>query len=295
MHTRRITLSFALLVCAAGLAAACGGAEETAPPVATPTVTLNHAQAPAGSPLDITYKFVVSENAKFDEDYRVFVHVIDVDEEFMWDADHDPVVPTTQWKPGQTVEYTRTIFVPVFPYVGEATIQVGLHSKSDGHRLTLAGEPAGQNAYRVARVQLLPQTDNLLTIFKDGWHQAEVAGDNATIEWQWTKREAVLAFRNPKKDATFFLDVDSPGGEFHGPQQIQVVVNGQAVDEFTLGVGERTLRRASLKAAQLGDSEMAELQVRVDRSWTPAQVPEARSTDKRELGVRVFHAFVDPR
>ena len=295
MHNRRIALSFALLVCVAGLASACGGAEETAPPVATPTVTLNHAQAPAGSPLDITYKFVVAENAKFDEDYRVFVHVIDVDEEFMWDADHDPVVPTTQWKPGQTVEYTRTIFVPVFPYVGEATIQVGLHSKSDGHRLTLAGDPAGQNAYRVARVQLLPQTDNLLTIFKDGWHQAEVAGDNATIEWQWTKREAVLAFRNPKKDATFFLDVDSPGGEFHGPQQIQVVVNGQAVDEFTLGVGERTLRRAGLKAAQLGDSEMAELQIRVDRSWTPAQVPEARSTDKRELGVRVFHAFVDPR
>ena len=122
-----------------------------------------------------------------------------------------------------------------------------------------------------------------------------MAGDNATIEWQWTKREAVLAFRNPKKDATFFLDVDSPGGEFHGPQQIQVVVNGQAVDEFTLGVEERTLRRAGLKAAQLGDSEMAELQIRVDRSWTPAQVPEARSTDKRELGVRVFHAFVDPR
>jgi len=295
VHNRRIALSFALFVCVAGLASACGGAEETAPAVATPTVTLNHAQAPAGSPLDITYKFVVAENAKFDEDYRVFVHVIDVDEEFMWDADHDPVVPTTQWKPGQTVEYTRTIFVPVFPYVGEATIQVGLHSKSDGHRLTLAGDPAGQNAYRVARVQLLPQTDNLLTIFKDGWHQAEVAGDNATIEWQWTKREAVLAFRNPKKDATFFLDVDSPGGEFHGPQQIQVVVNGQAVDEFTLGVGERTLRRAGLKAAQLGDSEMAELLIRVDRSWTPAQVPEARSTDRRELGVRVFHAFVDPR
>ena len=295
MHNRRVALSFALLVCVAGLVSACGGAEDTAPPVATPTVTLSHAQAPAGSPLDITYKFVVAENAKFDEDYRVFVHVVDVDEEFMWDADHDPVVPTTQWKPGQTVEYTRTIFVPVFPYVGEATIQVGLHSKSDGHRLTLAGDPAGQNAYRVARVQLLPQTDNLLTIFKDGWHQAEVAGDNATIEWQWTKREAVLAFRNPKKDATFFLDVDSPGGEFHGPQQIRVVVNGQTVDQFTLGVGERTLRRASLKAAQLGDREMAELQIRVDRSWTPAQVPEARSTDKRELGVRVFHAFVDPR
>lgn len=283
------------LVVFAAIAAACGGPEEEAPPVATPTVTLNHAQAPAGSPLDITYKFVVADNARFDEDYRVFVHVIDVDEEFMWDADHDPATPTSQWKPGQTIEYTKTIFVPVFPYVGEASIQIGLHSKSDGHRLPLTGDHAGQSAYRVAKMQLLPQTDNLLTVYKDGWHQAEVAGDNATIEWNWTKKEAVLAFRNPKKDATLFLDIDSPGGRFHGPQQIQTVVNGQVVDEFTLGVDERTLRRIGIKGAQMGDAEMAELQIRVDKSWTPAQVPEARSTDKRELGVRVFHAFVDPR
>jgi hypothetical protein len=144
-------------------------------------------------------------------------------------------------------------------------------------------------------VQLLPQTDNLLTIFKDGWHQAEVAGDNATIEWQWTKKDATLAFRNPKRSATFSLDVDSPGGEFHGPQQIQVALNGQVIDEFTLGVGERLLRRIQLTPSQLGEADMAELQIRVDKPWIPAQVAGGASSDKRELGVRVFHAFVDPR
>jgi hypothetical protein len=276
-------------------AAACGGSEPEAPPVATPSVTLNHAQAPAGSPLDITYKFVVADGAVFKEDYRVFVHVLDVDDERMWDDDHDPAVPTMQWKPGQTVEYTRTIFVPVYPYVGEATIRLGLHSRSDGHRLPLNGAQAGQNAYSVAKLQLLPQTDNLLTVFKEGWHAAEVAGDNNTIEWQWTKKEAVLAFRNPKKDATFFFDVDSPGGTFHGPQQIQVLLNGQVVEEFSLGVGQRVLRRIPLAAAQIGTAEMSELLIRVDKSWIPAQVPEAKSGDRRELGVRVFHAFVDPR
>ena len=152
------SLRIAPIVISAAIAAACGGREEAAPPVATPTVTLNHAQAPAGSPLDIAYKFVVADDARLDQDYRVFVHVIDVDEEFMWDADHDPATPTSQWKPGQTIEYTKTIFVPVFPYVGEATLQIGLHSKSDGHRLTLNGDHAGQNAYRVAKIQLLPTT-----------------------------------------------------------------------------------------------------------------------------------------
>ena len=56
----------------------------------------------------------------------MFVHVVDTDDELMWTDDHNPPTPTTQWKPGQTIEYTRTVFVPVFPYVGDATIQLGL-------------------------------------------------------------------------------------------------------------------------------------------------------------------------
>ena len=273
----------------------CGSGDAPAPPVATPSVTLSHESAPAGSPLEMTYRWTVADGATFDENYRVFVQVMDIDGERMWDDDHDPPVPTTQWKPGDTVEYTRTVFVPVFPYVGEATVRIGLHSPANQARLPLGGEHDGLHAYSVAKVLLLPQTDNLLTVFKDGWHQAEVAGDNATIEWQWTKREAVLDFKNPKKDAVFFLDIDSPGGAFHGPQQIQILLNGQPVEEFTLGVDERTLRRIGLRAAQMGSTEMAELRIRVDKPWIPAQVPEARNTDKRELGVRVFHAYVDPR
>ena len=48
------------------------------------------------------------------------LHVVDADDELMWTDDHDPPTPTTQWKPGQTIEYTRTVFVPIYPYVGEA-------------------------------------------------------------------------------------------------------------------------------------------------------------------------------
>jgi hypothetical protein len=262
--------------------------------MATPSVTLKHSSAPAGSPLEMTYRFAVSDEARFTEDYRVFVHVVDIDGELMWDDDHDPQVPTSQWKPGQTVEYTRTVFVPVFPYVGEGTIRVGLYSRNTQARVPLAGVDAGQYSYEAAKVQLLPQTDNLLTVFKDGWHQAEVAGDNATVEWQWTKKEATLAFKNPRKAALFYLDLDSPGGEFHGTQQVQVVVGGMPVDEFSFE-GNRLLRRVPLTPAQMGDAEMAELQVRVDKTWIPAQMPAANNPDKRELGIRVFHAFVDPR
>ena len=41
-----------------------------------------------------------------------FVHFLDSDKERMWTDDHDLPVPTSQWKPGQTIEYTKTMFVP---------------------------------------------------------------------------------------------------------------------------------------------------------------------------------------
>src|SRR6478752_3138553 len=102
MIRSRVRVPFSLLsLCLAVLLGtlACGRKEEAAgPPLATPSLTLSHERAPAGSPLEITYKFVVAPDATFTEDYRVFVHVVDTDEEQMWNDDHNPPVPTTQWK-----------------------------------------------------------------------------------------------------------------------------------------------------------------------------------------------------
>src|SRR5688572_3783458 len=97
-----------LVVACLAAGAACRTSDTPIAELATPSVTLNHERAPAGSPLEITYKFVVEKGASFDKDYRVMVHVVDTDEELMWTDDHDPPVPTTKWKPGETVEYTRT-------------------------------------------------------------------------------------------------------------------------------------------------------------------------------------------
>ena len=284
-----------LAVAAASLLSACGRKEAPAPPVATPSVRLNHDKAPLGSPIEITYTFAVAADATFDQDYRVMAHVVDADDELMWTDDHEPPTPTRQWKPGQTVEYTRTIFIPIYPYVGEATIQVGLYSTENQKRQPLAGEDTGQRAYKVARLQLQPQTENIFTVFKDGWHPAEVAEHNALVEWYWTKKDATLAFRNPKKDAVFYLDVDNPGSVFHDPQRVQVSLGGRTVDEFTLNEKQPQLRRIALKTGQLGTGDMAELQISVDKTYIPALVSDSGSKDPRELGVRVFHAFVDPR
>ena len=289
-----LALGLAALALISSGAVACKRKETPAPPLATPSLKLSHDKAPLGSPIDITYRFVVANDARFAEDYRVMVHVVDADDEMIFGFDHNPPTPTTQWKPGETIEYTRTVFIPIYPYVGEATLQVGLYSTTNQKRLPLAGESAGQNSYKVGKIQLQPQTENVFTVFKEGWHPAEVAEHNATVEWQWTKKEATLSFKNPKKDSLFYLDVDNPGSAFNEPQQVKVSLGAQPVDEFTLKPKEPELRKIALTAAQLGAADVAEIVISVDKTYVPAVVT-SNSKDPRELGVRVFHAFVDPR
>jgi hypothetical protein len=275
-------------------AIACRRAAPKAPPMATPSVKLSHDKAPLGSPLDITYRFDVAADAHFDQDYVAFVHVLDADNELMWNDDHVPPVPTSQWKPGQVIEYTRTIFVPIYPYVGEATIELGLYSPATQKRIPMAGDDAGQRGYRVGRLTLQPQTENIFTSFESGWNTPEVADRNAMIQWQWTKKDAALKFRNPKKDAVFYLEVDQPQTRSPNPRQVRVSVGDALLDEFAVPVSQRVFKKIALKAAQLGTGDLTEIHLAVDQTFTPS-VLDPKSQDTRELGIRVYHAFVDAR
>jgi hypothetical protein len=274
---------------------ACGRTEDNAPPVATPTVTLNRPEAVVGSPIEMKYRFVVAADAPaFGEDYWVFVHFLDTDGELMWTDDHQPPTPTRQWKPGATIEYGRTMFVPKFPYAGETFVEVGLFSRGTGERLPMTGQTAGQRSYKVATFNLRLQTDNLFVVFKEGWHPTETAEEGA-VEWQWSKKEAALAFRNPRRNALLYLQLDQPVKGLAEPQRVELRLGDALVDSFTLQPQQTEVRRIALSADQFGAGETAELRLTVDRTFIPAAVPGLRSSDPRELGVRVFRAFLQPR
>ncbi len=280
-----------VLMCVTLLAAlgACGGKKDNEPPVATPTLTLNHAQVPIGSPVKLTYSFQVADNASFDGDYWVFVHVLDPEGERLWTEDHLPSIPTSQWKPGQKVEYTRTVFVPNYPYIGEAIVRLGLYRPDTGKRLGLNASEASRREYVVAKFQLQPQSENIFLIFKEGWHPAEVAADNPAAEWQWTKKTSTLSFKNPRKDSVFYLEYDARTDLFPAPQQVTVRLGEQTVGSFAADSREKKLITFPITAAQLGQGDMAEIVIDLDKTFTPG------NGDTRELGIRVFHAFVDPR
>jgi hypothetical protein len=286
----------ALVALATASVAACGRKQDTAAPVATPTVTIARPQVSIGSPLEMKYRFLVAPDAPpFNDDYWVFVHFLDADGELMWTDDHQPATPTRRWKPGETIEYERTMFVPKFPYTGQTVVEIGLFSRQTNQRLPLSGDTKGQRSYTVASFDLQPQNDTQFVVFKDGWHPTEVADDAIGTEWQWSKKEATLTFRNPKRDVTIYLQLDRPVAGYSEPLNVQIRIGEAVVDAFSLAPKQAELRKFPVTAARLGSADTVEMKIVVDRTFVPAQVPELKSTDPRELGVRVFRAYIETR
>jgi hypothetical protein len=295
--TSRAMLHRALLAGAVAVLAACSRADSD-PPVATVSLAVSKPGAAIGSPIDLRYRFEVAPNATIAGDYRVFVHALDDRGQQMWTDDHDPPRPTSTWKPGETIEYTRTRFIPSFPFLGQATIVAGLYR--DQERLPLQGrDPADRESrtreYTVANLEILPQVENLTPWRKSGWHPVEFAPSNPSVDWEWTEKLATLSFKNPKKDITFYLEYDARPDLFpESPQVVTVIIGGQPVYTFPADQKEVTLLRIPISAAQLGEGEMTELLLDVDRTFVPAK-QAGGGRDTRELGIRVYHTFVEVR
>jgi hypothetical protein len=284
----RVHLWSVLLLAAIALSG-CHGKQDNEPAVATPSLTFSKERAPIGSAVTLTYKFVVAPDAKIDKDYYVFVHVLDPDGEQMWTEDHLPPTPTSKWKGGETIEYKRTVFVPNYPYIGEAHVRLGIYDQPTGKRLVLNAPEVSRREYLVAKFHILASSENIYLIYKDGWHPAEVDPKNPQNEWQWTKKTATISFKNPKKDSTLYLEYDARVDLFTPPQQVVLKVGDQTVGQFTADSKARMLLTFPLTAAQLGAGDLVDLVIDVDKTFKPG------GTDPRELGIRIFHAYVEPK
>src|SRR4051794_10133928 len=74
-----------------------------------PSFAVNQSRAPLGSPIEVTYTWTVDPGAKkLSEDYRAFVHFLDSHSQMIFEDDHVPVPPPSQWEAGKTYTYTRT-------------------------------------------------------------------------------------------------------------------------------------------------------------------------------------------
>lgn len=289
----KVRVSACVLAALAVMVTGCGKAEDTTPPVGTIQVSLSRSKVALGSPIEVTYRFTVAQGAPNLGARRVFVHFLDADEELMWTDDHEPPTPTSDWKPGQTIEYTRSMFIPSYPYVGAAKVAAGMYSPANNERLKFSNDDRGDRSYKVVDFELLPQTENIFVIFKDGWHPAEVVTEGAgRTEWQWAKKDATIAFRNPKRDVTLVLQVDNPASGPNSAQQVTVQIGDQVITTIPLSATASPVLKFPITAAQLGTGEMVEMKFTADKTFVPALESSMKSGDPRELGARFFHVFI---
>jgi len=286
-------VSACVLAALALMVTGCSTPEDTTPPVGTMQVSLSRPKVALGSPVEVTYRFTLAQDAPNLGARRVFVHFLDADEELMWTDDHEPPTPTSDWKPGQTVEYTRSMFIPSYPYVGAAKLAAGMYSPANNERLKFSNDDRGDRSYKVVDFELLPQTENIFVIFKDGWHPAEVVTEGAgRTEWQWTKKDATIAFRNPKRDVTLVLQVDNPASGANSAQQVTVQIGDQVITTIRLSPTASPVLKFPVTAAQLGMGDMVEMKFTADKTFVPALESSMKSGDPRELGARFFHVFI---
>lgn len=291
--SRRIPAPLIAVLVGAFVAGGCGSGERETP-LATIAVTPARSRVVIGGPLELTYRFAVQPETSLAANYSVFVHLVDADGRVVWNGDHLPAVPTSTWKPGQTIEYHRTSFLPTTGLVpGTFTLLAGLYRDE---RLPLQGGigPAQDRAYPVATLQLAPETERVFLVYTNGWHSEE-HNEAGTESWTWTTRVGSLAFKNPRTDLMLYLEYDARPDAFAGqPQRVTVTVAGQVVASFLAESDARRLEQIDIPAAALGTTEMADIRIEVDRTFVPAALA-AGGRDERELGIRVYHAFAERR
>jgi hypothetical protein len=242
--------------------------------------------------VEITYRWGVGADSEpIQKEYQAFVHFLDSRDGLLFTDDHMPPEPTSSWKAGDEVEYKRTLFIPLYPYLGTTTVKVGLYDPGTNERLGLGGPGDGNFAYSVAQIELLDQKENIFLVYKEGWHQLENQPENRNIEWQWTKKEAVCSFRNPKKESLLYLEADTNVNAVEEPQQVSLWIGQNEVASFAIDSKDTFLKKIPIPASALGDEDWVDLRIVNSQSFIPAE--KGLGTDGRELGLRVYHLYVE--
>ncbi|MGE4160924.1 MAG: hypothetical protein AB7G23_04265 [Vicinamibacterales bacterium] len=276
---------------------ACAGEDGPAAPVARVAVELDRSAVTAGSALKMDYRFTVPERAPSPGDAQVFVHFLSDVGETLFTDDHVPPVAPRTWRGGDVVEYSRTVIVPESAALGPVQVRVGLYDPATGARAPLlGGEDVGLRAYRVGAFELGPQQSATRVIFGDGWHDPEPGDGRPGSAWHWSTREGTLTVRALPEGGTLYLDAEQPPA--FPAQQVEVRHGGMVVGRVEVTPGRRQVLDIPLAADLAGNGEPGEtidLQLGVAPTVVPADLPALDSPDRRELGLRVFRAAVEPK
>jgi hypothetical protein len=273
---------------------ACGRRKSVEVNPIVPSFKVNRTAAPLGSAVEVTCTWTVEPGAKkIPPGYRALLHFLDSHKVVLFTDDHVPTPAPETWEPGKTYSYSRTVFIPVYPYVGEVDVVMGLYpAVGRGERIALKGEDRGLRSYQVGKMEFLPQTENIFLVYKEGWHNPETHPENPAIERTWTKKEGLVSFKNPGKDVTVYLQADTCVKCFPEPPVLTVSVGNKVGLTLPIPDAQVFLKKIQVKAQDLGSEEWVDLRLAMNRSFVPKALTPPLNNDDRELGLLVYHLYV---
>jgi len=230
-----------------------------------------------------------SEYIQVQQDYNVYVHFWHK-ENMLFQDDHVPDTPTSEWEPEKVYTYSRRIHIPAFidefdpEFKGEETLKLSIGLDSPFDR-------SGKSKREVLKKNLKvlpPPLDTPEILYEDGWYNQESNPKSFLKQWRWTKGDAKCVIDNPHRDALLLIR----GGVNQAVLDDQMVIlkiNDLVLDKFIPEKGHFE-KSYPIKKEMLGDRDEFTLTVSTDKTFIPAEVvPDSK--DKRELGVQISFIY----
>lgn len=239
---------------------------------------------------DIQYDWKTNADyPKAGKDMTVFVHFWH-GSNLLFQDDHVPPLPISQWEPSQEYKYTRRIYIPSFidefdpTFKGDETLRlsVGLYNPYD----RTGGQ---QREVMTTKLKVVPPPPDIPEIvYEKGWYDQEIDPNAPLKKWRWVGAEARCIVGNPRRDGLLVIR----GGvnkEIIPDQKIIFKINDMVLDEFI--PDQITFEKSyTVKKEMLGEKDEFILTVAVDKTFIPSKV-FPQNKDERELGCQISFIY----
>jgi hypothetical protein len=243
----------------------------------------------------MNYQFKLGEQFPgLDDQYKIFVHLWRLKtKEMLLQDDHSPEKPFSQWKAGDSISYSRVIFIPEFldefdiDFEGyeEIRLTIGLYEP------TLGKEPKKFILFqKVLNVESASLNAPEL-VYDEGWNQPE---HDPTIKnpdersWRWTKKRAVCIVQNPHKESLLIIRGGADKAKFQD-QRVIFKINDQVLEDF-IPKSAKFAREYVIAPETMGTDDEFRLTIETDKTFIPSELDQ-NAKDDRELGIQIYFLY----
>jgi hypothetical protein len=241
----------------------------------------------------MTYQFNFTDEFKgLNDEYKVFVHFWrQKTKEMLFQDDHSPEKPFSQWKKGESLTYSRTVFIPQFldefdiDFDGseEIKLTIGLYNPAQKESKIILD----QEVLKVAMASYnAPEK-----VYDEGWHEPETdpkIKDPDEQTWRWTGKRAVCIIENRRKDCLLIIrgGVDK---SIIPDQKVIFKINDKVLDEF-IPESAKFSRKYIITPEMMGTEDEFKLIIETDKTFIPSELNK-EVKDDRELGIQIFFLY----